>query len=543
MVDLVAINWILSQERARVQSRDTSAWAGTAEDLIATLHPKQRDFVLDPGRRVVALVGRGGGKTTGGLARLFLRCIRTEGARCAFIATTRQHAKELIWENLKELCDRAQIAVRFYESELKAVLEKNGSQVRLVGADDMKSIEKLRGLPHHEVGIDEGASHKPILLKHLINRIIAPRLGDYNGVLWMIGTPGLQVGPFYEATKNGSEISRLWSERNLPQYKDWKRWSLHKWSLRDGAPHVPAMQRLWDEAMVALEADYNGDWDHPTFRREYLGEHAADNTDNVFRYTPYDDDGSQFNQWDPPRIEKWETETSTFAKMPEGEWNYVYGLDFGWADAFALGVYAYREGDKGLYHCGEVVRKKMYAQTIAKLLVGDDLSVDNPKGVIGLTGWPVGTAADKSAGGTQIMMELSQVYGISIEAADKKQKFDNIELINGDFQDGRIFVMKGSRLEEQLMANQWDVDDYGKLRERRDQPNDMTDTLIYARTRAKHLLQDDRPQLPPVDPDSPEGLAAAMQASIEARATQHDSWMDQGEHVVSYDWGDMYGEY
>lgn len=541
-MDLVTVNWLLSKERERVGAKDTSDWVGTVDDLVATLHPKQREFVLDPGRRIAALVGRGGGKTTGGLARLARRCFLTEGAKCAFIATTRQHAKELIWEKLKELCDRASIPARFFESELKVVFEKNGSLIRLYGADDMKSIEKMRGLPHHEVGIDEGASHKPLLLKHLINRIIAPRLGDYNGCLWMIGTPGLQAGPFYEVTRNGSELSRLWADRELPEYEGWNRWSLHKWTLQDGAPYVPAMARLWAEALVTLEADYNGDWNHPTFRREYLGEHAADDTDTIFRYHPHDEEGAEFNQWDPPRVKKWESSTSTFAKMPEGEWSYVYGFDFGWADAFALGVYAFREGDKCLYHVGEVVRKEMYPRKIAELLLGKELDSEKPGGVIGLTGWPVGTAADKSAGGNLIMEELSAVYGVAIEAADKKQKHDSIELTNGDLMDGRIKILKGSKLEEQLLANQWDVDQYGKLRERRDQPNDMTDTLIYARRRAKHLLQDDSEPEEPIDPHSAEALTAAMQASEDARATSgqrgfFDSYDD------GYDDWDLYGGY
>ena len=59
-----------------------------------------------------------------------------------FLATTRAHAKELIWEKLKEVSDRASIGARFMETDLKMVLHKNGSQIRLVGCSTTRHFHE-----------------------------------------------------------------------------------------------------------------------------------------------------------------------------------------------------------------------------------------------------------------------------------------------------------------------------------------------------------------------------------------------------------------
>lgn len=529
-----AIARAVREAREHHGKSDTSAWLDVSDKLVEMCHSRQRDFVLDPGRRIVGLIGRGGGKSTAGLVRLVRRLFTTPGARCVFIATTRQHAEELIWERLKDICQKCGVIGRFQETKLKLTLPKNNAQLRLVGCDDKKEIGKLRGLAFHEVGIDEGSVHKPQLLDHLIYRIIGPRLGDYDGCLWVIGTPEHMKGPFYDATRNGSEISRPYKDRDRPEYEGWSKWSLHKWSLAEAAEEVPVIARLWAEAQVEKEANGWSD-DHPVWRREYLGEWAADDTERVYRYRPHDEDGAPLNQWTPPLRPGWTEPGHMLADVRGDEWSYVYGMDFGWADAFAIGVYAFKGTEKRLYHMGEVIAKEMHPRKVAELLLGEGLDADNPGGLIGRTGWPVAMVADKSAGGAAIMKELQAVYGLVIDSAEKKDKHDVIELTNGDFIDGRIVILKDSITEEQLLSNEWDVDDYGKLRERRDQPNDATDALIYARRRAMHLLADDRPpQAPP-----PRGSTEARQKELD----EEERALIEGRSGNDFsDWlGDDYG--
>ncbi len=512
------LDLIIDATRAHREMRDTGGWDEKIAQVVDACHPRQRAFVLDPGKRVAALVARGGGKTTGGRGRYMRRMLSTPKARCVYIATTRQQAEDLMWAPLKDLCDRLEIAATFNETKLRCTFKRNGATLRLVGADDKREIEKLRGQPFHEVGVDECASYPPQLLEHLIFRIIAPRLGDLDGMIWLIGTPGhLLSGPFYDATRNGSEISRPWTDRDLPEFENWLGWSTHSWNLEDGALHVPAMERLWREALLEKQRNKWSDL-NPVWRREYLGQWAADDTENVFKYRPHTEEGAPWNQWDPERTPQ------GFAKLPPGDWHFVYGMDMGHSDPFSLQVFAYSLNERVLYHVYEFNRREQYAQSIAQLLLGDELSHEKPTGVIGVTGWPAGMVADTAGLGDAMLMELSHVYGINVEAAEKKNKVDSIELFNGDLIDGRIKILKGSELEKQLMSLQWAVDDVGRLKEHKGQRNDCTDAAIYARRKAAHRFAEDAPAPPPAK-GSTAALNRQMQlAEEEAAGLQRDEW-------------------
>lgn len=477
----------LKEVQKQLVSKEGGALAEKLEMLYQSCHPKQRDFAFDPGRRIAALVARGGGKTTGVKTRILKRMLSTPKARCVFIATSRSQGEELMWSSLKDTADKLELNCRFFEQKLRMVLYDNGSTLRIVGADDKREIEKLRGMPFHEVCIDEGASYDRVLLERLVYRIIGPRMGDFpNSSLTIIGTPGhLFSGVFYDVTRPGSDISRPYEDRKKPEYKDWLRWSSHRWTLKDGAPYVPAMKNLWKEALIEKEANGWSD-ENPVWRREYLGQWAADDTERMFKYRPHDEAGNQYNQWNPKK------DRNGMAILPEGhDWRYVYGMDMGHSDPFALEVFAYSMQDRTLYHVYEFNQKGMYAQTIAKQLIGDELDSDNPRGVVGATGWPDAMDADMSHLGGAMLDELRNVYGIHINPAERKHKHDAIELFNGDLIDGRIKVLKGSILEQQLLHLQWDTDDYGNLKEPKSERNDATDAAIYARRRAHHQFSGD----------------------------------------------------
>lgn len=495
---------VLAGARQRQKLLEVSGWTEKDQLLLAECHPKQRGFVVDPGRRVCALTGRGGGKTTAVRVRYVRRMQKVPKARTLYIATTRDQAAEFMWEPLKELCDRFQIQARFAEQKLKCTF-KNKSFLRLVGADDKKEVEKQRGQPFHEVWIDESASHPAPILEALLFKIIGPRLGDFGGMLGMVGTPGhILKGRFYDATRNGSSIHRKWEDRDKPEYKDFSGWSFHKWNLLDGAPYVPALARLWAEALIE-KADNKWSDDNPIWRREYLGEWAADDTENVYKYRPHLDDGTPWNEWNP-QVDRWGFAdlAKEFPKFKE--WHYTYGMDLGHSDPFALEILAWcpYDPEKRLFHVYEYVKTGMYAKTIAEHLTGKDYvqrllagklgGAEEPGGVLGHTGWPEAIWADTAGLGEMVLDELSKVYGIQATAAEKKNKFDAIELFNGDLIDGRVKVLANSKLAEQLGSLQWAVDDFGKLKEDKAQANHSTDAAIYARRGASHMWTEDEPK-------------------------------------------------
>lgn len=519
---------LASRFKAVVQKR-TTGWPEAMERIAEALHPRQHDFVFDPGRRVSMRCSRGSGKTTAVGARQWMRCLTTPKARCLYIATSRPHAEELLWEPLKEVNERLGLEATFHESKLRMTLRKNGAALRLVGMDDRRALEKLRGLPHHEVTVDEAQSNLPHLLENLLLRVIGPRLGDYGGCLILGGTPSPTLrGPYYEATRPGGDVNRKWEDRDLPEFANWKKWSLHHWTLKDGAPFVPAMRRLWEEALIEKEANGWSD-QHPIWRREYMAEWASDDSERVFKYRPHTDDGAEWNQWNPGR------DVNGVAILPKGhEWQYVIGMDMGHADPFALSVFAYSPTYSDLLHVYEFGKREMYAKKIAEVLIGAELNHDRYGGVIGAIGWPDGMVADTAGLGGAMLDELAQVYGIKIKPADKKNKFDSIELFNGDLVDGRVKILKGSVLEEQLQDLQWVTDDYGNLKEDKSARNDMTDAAIYARREARHLFE---PSAPPKGaPSQRERFDAATTGGIEEQSPDDfSSWLSN----ATYDdfWG------
>lgn len=489
--------WSRVKDARRVMSPDQQ-WAADIEaKILADAHPLQRDAIRDVARRITYLVGRGGGKTTALRGRALIKATRIRRAKVLYFAKTRMHAKDLMWFPLKDLCERLGLQqgvdVQFNETELRCTILRTGAMIQLSGADDLKEIEKWRGQSFDEVQIDEGASHVPELLATLVFRIVGPRLGDRDGCIVLCGTPGhILRGLFYDATRPGSTMHRAWADRALPEFKGWKGWSSHAWTLKDvialpnAAKLFPALVKLWAEALVEKESNKWSD-ENPIWRREYEGRWAADDTENVFKYRPHDKDGKPFNQWDPERIGPMK-----FAKLPEDrkDWEYAYAHDMGHSDPYAFNVFAFSPTDttRTILHVYGYERVGMYAKPIAELLLGEKLDLDKPAGAIGVTGWPVGQIADMDPAH---LAELANVYGLRITKAEKKMdyKFGAIELVNGDLTDGRLKILKDSELEKQLQALQWKADDLGALREDKAQANHSTDTLVYGRRLIAHLFE------------------------------------------------------
>jgi hypothetical protein len=480
--------WSAAKAARRVLTRD-DAWADEwIETLRRACPSKQRDFVDDPSRRISGLGSRGAGKSRAAFARLLVTMGRRRRAPCLFIAQTREQATDIIWPQLKDTIERLGIETDIAEVRRRCTFRRNGSTLRLCGADDRKEIDKLRGTAYAGVVIDEAASFDPKLLETLILRVLGPRLGEHDGWIALIGTPGHVLrGMFYDVTRPGSPLHRPYSERDRPEWAGWVGWSSHHWTLRDGAAAgIKAIERLWAEAMVEKQRQGWSDT-HPIWLREYEARWAADDTDNVFRYRPHDDEGAAWNQWDPERVGP-----LRFAKLPEdrSDWHYAYAIDFGHNDPCAVSVFAFSPTDptRTIYHVYGFESPEFYARRLAELLLGEGLSTDRPGGLYGVTGWPVGIVADAD---DALLAELSNVYGIRAQQAKRQRdhKFGAIELVNGDLVDGRLKVLKGSKLEEQLMELQWVVAETGELRENKAQANHSSDTLVYGRRLIAHLFE------------------------------------------------------
>lgn len=500
----IARECFFEKYQARASKRNVAALAEKAQILLDSCHPWQRNLVLDVAKRIVALVAGRGGKTTGCMVRQLRKCLLKRGARCLFIAKSKPAARELIWEKLKSACARLGLEPKFHEQTLRLTLRENGSTIRLVGADDTAEIDKLRGQPFDDVVIDEAASHRPELVRYLIEQAVGPRLGDFRGSLELVGTPGQRKrGMFWELSMPGSARSVPYEERE--KYPDFRGWSFHGWSVPQAAPYVREIQNALEEGLETKEREGWSDT-HPTWMTEYLGRWAEEGTDMTFRFRA-EVDGQPWNVWDPPR------DHLGIALLPQarGEWHFGIGFDLGggrsrgsagparrekpekFGDPTAVEVAAWDDGDptNRLYHIYEFhSRERLYARKLADLLLGEERNLDDPDGIIGAIGWPDVMVADIGSLGGMVLEELANVYGLAIEEADKSNRDDAVEGTNGDLVDGRIVVLKGSVLAQQLEDLQWEIDQYGLQVKNKRQRDDAADAWIYIRSAAFHLLSE-----------------------------------------------------
>lgn len=527
---------------------------------------------MDPSLRITLCVGRGGAKTTTMRARAIIRLITLRRQKIGYAAGSKEQARLLNWDKLKEACDAYEIRttvtssvvkepdLHLLEASMTATCNRTGSQYHLRGVEDKRDAEKFRGYPLAEFEVDEAGSFPAQLLEYTVDQCVAPRLGESlalppgwleflagdddmdelpewtehrGGAIVMASTPPAQLhGIFYEATRQGSEMHRPYRDRELPEHADWIGYSSHNWTLRDvvDAPNAktlyPALVANWATALLEKQRKGWGD-DNPIWLREYLGIWAADNTTHIFRYRPHDADGAPWNQWDPVKG------AAGVAVLPDGysDWQYGYGMDLGSKDPFACNVFAFSPSDpkRRIWHVFGYERREMYAQEIAKLLVGEDAVSsmmrgsglpDKLGGLYGATGWPAAVVADLAGLGGAVIAELANVYGIRIKAAEKKDKFGAFEIVNGDLVDGRVMIMKGSILEQQLISLQWRPDEYGNPREDKAQANHSTDSFIYLRTELGRLFDATPVSRPPqAPPDSSPAPA------VESVTDREYAWM------------------
>jgi hypothetical protein len=503
--------WSAKKAAARILAPDENWSMELRERVLADTHPAQYDAVTDPATRISMLVGRGGTKTTTMRVRGVLMITSTINADVRYIANSRSQAEELMWGPLKRLAEAYGIydEFDFLDGKLRATCKRTGGVYQLFGVEERRDADKMRGFPPNEVQLDEVGSMDPRLLEYLLEECIAPRIGERGGAIVIGSTPPSRLaGPFYDATRlgavdaDGIPLHRPYKDRERPEWKDWIRWSSHAWDLEsivglpDAAKRYPALVANWNEALINKRRKGWSD-DHPIWLREWKGLWASDHTDRVFRYRPHVD-GQSWNQWDPfgdRKLEGIDALKAAVAALPKdvGMYHFVVAMDSGSRDPFACNAFAFAPKDprRRVIHVFAFERTGMYARTEAELLIGPDPEQHPGRpqgGIFGVIGWPDAVVFD--ADGTHLD-ELRNVYGIGAKKAERKAdyKFGAIELTNGDFVDGRIWILKGSPLEQQLELLQWKPDDYGMLREDKAQANHSTDTLIAGRLEIASLFQ------------------------------------------------------
>lgn len=462
------------------------AKVGRLGDMLATRFRQQIDVIQATGRYIAVLCTRRAGKTELVPGRLFTTADKHPGTVLYYVAITGKRARELMWKPLLEANDRYQLGWKTNETRL-TLTRADGTEIRLVGADKMRELEKRRGDKASIVIVDEAQSFPPVVLTALIDDVLGPALVDVRGTFVLLGTPGIIcAGRWYEITRNEDDDSR--SKRE-------KRWDVYEWSALDN-PHVSA-----NVALEISERDENFGPDNPSTLREWRGRWVNDSSALFYAYNPKRND---------------------YHVLPNVTWTHVMGVDLGTDDAFAYCVWAFSEESRELY---EVDSFSESGLTPSQWVQHIKSAADK---------WnPVSIRVDTGGLGKAIVTEWQDRESLPIEAAEKANKPAYVKLLNDDLLESRIKVRPGSPL-----ANEWIVlpkkqPERGKsppLTPQEDErfPNHVADCALYSWREALHYLG--RNPKPREDANSAEAQNAAARRRKEeaedraAREQEDDDW-------------------
>lgn len=476
-----------------LQRRKSDAWSNKAAALRSVLRPHQTRLEADTSPRVAVRSARQVGKSTAAMLISAIRCLEHAQSDWVVIGLTRPSVKRIYWSSLQRLNDQFELGLRFQFQELTATFP-NGSRIFFVGGDNWAEIEKLRGGRYHGAIVDECKSFPLAIFEALLQDVLEPALMGQAGQLYLIGTPGDQlVGEFYLATcEPAVRRGERWSNRLFTgealRPEDQALWSFHRWTLQDNDvrftdPKTGRTFTLWDKALE-IKASRGWSDDHPTWRREYLGDWVATDGRLVYRYRPH------VHDYHPAQDTKW--------GLPEhiaaSELKTVIGFDFGTRDGTAIVVWAFSTTQPDLW---EVYSEKRVAERGQKMGIGVIAAwykeVEAEYGPF--EGWP----ADHAGLATMVMDTLADEHGVYLEPAEKKEKNDHIELFNSDLDCGRIHIRAGGQLSKEMVANKWldkhilksadgkyDVLNTEKRKEDPSTPNDLCDAGLYSFRWCRH---------------------------------------------------------
>lgn len=507
--------------------RATDQWYEKGELLRGLLMPVQARLEKDKSRRKAVRSPRQTGKSTGVMIIVSIRCFEDAMAEWVVICITRKSAKSIYWQPLKQLNEKFELGLEFHNQDLEATFP-NGSKLRFVGADNISEIEKLRGGRYNGVVVDESKSYPVLLFDEMIYEVLEPALMAKNGELILIGTPGDSLrGTFYLSTVDEpvvfSDVNGVPERQSNvlhgtePVYP--AKWVFHRWTLPDNLTQFPdgsgGYYTMWDKAQEMMRQ--NG-WTRktPQAAREYFGDWIPADDKRVYRYRPaLHDYDPHVNLLSDKRHVRW-----GLPDLP-GEFKTVVSVDLGTRDGTGVVIWAWNIYTDDLWEVYSDKRKREAGERLPIREIAEwyhDLeSQFGP-----FEGWP----SDPGGLATMVHDELADQYQVYLEPADKHEKNDAIEIMNNDFDSGRIHVRRGSMLSDELDRARWNLKKLDKNKKIEDDtiPNDVVDAGLYGHRWCRHRKPVKQKFTTPVL--SPEWYrereAAALEARKSAMRKQHE---------------------
>ncbi len=456
---------VLEEAKRRSERKNRIDWGNLMFD-------KQEAFVTDPCEKVAAVCSRRAGKSVGIAVKICKVAEKYGDCLIPYVTLTKAQGKRILWPEFRRLDKELNLKLKFNQNEL-SVKFPNGATCFIIGGQEESDLEILRGAKYPAVFIDEAQAFRPFLENAIID-IIEPALLDYNGVLYLTGTPNAScIGYFHDVTNT----------------KRHGGWSIHHWTARDN-PHLPNFEQ-W---ITKRKAHYRWTDDSATYVREWCGRWVKDDSALVYQMKDY----------------------NLLRSFPDShDWEYVLGIDLGYNDSTAFVVQAYSVAT------GKIVVVESYKETnlipsavavrVEKLISQYDFSH---------------IVADSGGLGKGYVEEMKQRYSLPIESAEKRNKLAYIELLRGDISAGVYQVMRESNrdLLDEFALLQWNED--------RSAPDDryedhLSDANLYAYRCCRAYLND--PELTPPKPGTREWYnmqEEQLEASLDAALGRKDrSWL------------------
>ena len=457
-------------EEAERRRRERERNGVITQAILGELFKQQVGFVLDESREKAALCTRRAGKTAMWSRYSVIKALAQPMSLIRLWAVSRLYAKQLLWRELLAVCARHKIPVKPHETELSIRFE-NGSEIRLLGADKDKEVQKKRG-ERTDMEVVLEAQGFSSYLRPLVEDVAQPCLVDRRGTFCLEGTPGpVQVGYWFAVSGNEPFASR-WTSQGVTQGSDLigAGWSMHRWSLLDN-PFLPGIK----DEVERIKTRRRWADDNPTYVREYLGRWVSDLGALFYSFDPIR------NLYDPTAV------------RPFGHgWMHTLGWDLGALDDMALVVWGYHPDLPELYEAFSWKKPGASAQEVMDEITAlEDQGFNFTKQV-----------ADTGGGGRMYVEEVERRFGRHFEAAKKSEKYEHVRMMNDDFRGGFLKLMPGSAYAEevaQLARDQdWPPPEKPDAKPREDPKcdNHCSDSALYGWRAAQHYLHRLEPAKP-----------------------------------------------
>lgn len=422
----------------------------------------QTNFILDKSSRIAVCCSRRSGKTHGVAFKLIMTALMGMQFDCLYVTKTRLIAKELLWDLLIDLLKICKVDFIPRLAELIIFFPRTKSKIYLRGAEDSAEIDKLLGHAYKLVVIDEAQAF-PEYLERLCEEIITPALADLQGQLILTGTPNaFSFGYFYDCCHNDE-------------------WHLHHWTWKDNPFFINkalannSKLQTADDILSELLKKSKKLITDPSVRRDFFGEWTKSMDLFVYNFDPKINGIDEFPKFD-------------------STWKYVLGADLGFNDSSAIVVLGYPKHSRECYVVYQWKKNKLNIDQFSEK-IEEVIAQYKPYYSVMDAGGGAALMVCKRL--TNIMMER---YKVPIHPAAKDKKVEYIKVVNSEFANGNIKILRKSPLVKEFMYHTWDPDKFNshKYIENDATENHLCDAFLYAWRWAYNYLEKPRVNGPEV---------------------------------------------